>query len=351
MASNVSFLRLLIYKTSNLSRGFYFLAEKGTLYFFGFLLALSLYALSTESFFLSFIPELSDGLHAMADISSKSGRSSKKTISDSLWLPTATNQTVYAGDALFTESESTLIIKLNEFAKLFVEPDSYLRLREIDGKPLIRLSKGVIKAEVTDEQIIFIKKGAMIEKAILQKGTYFIKNDQTSGIQITAYDQNMNLAHGKKENSEQTKTSMAQPDDDPQTDSKGGPNLDNNDPVNAVEQEIQYELPTPNQGTIFLIKNPKEIAIGAFAKCPNSCTLKVYFNQSNILEKSMKLNEPAVLKISPDKILEGYYEWTFETETSQFKSDFKVKKFSEDELSNALLNEIPVERDIFKSCG
>lgn len=336
MASNVSF-----FKTSNLSRGFYFFIEKGTLYFFGFLLALSLYALSNESFFLPLIPELSDGLHAMAGINSKSGHSSKKTMIDSLWLPTTANQTVYAGDALFTESESTLVIKLNEHAKLFVESDSYLRLREIDGKPLIRLSKGVIKAEVTDEQVIFIKKGAMIEKAILQKGTYFIKNDQTSGIQITAYDQSVNLAQGKKENSEQTKSSMAQTDDDPTTESKDTRQASETE--KASEQEIEYDLPTPTQGTVFLVKNPKEIAIGTLAKCPNSCSLKVYFNQSVILEKNMKMNESTVLKISPDKILEGYYEWTFETETSQFKSDFKVKKYSEDELSSALSNEIPVE--------
>ena len=72
MASNVSF-----FKTSNLSRGFYLFIEKGTLYFLGFLLALSLYALSNESFFLPLIPELSDGLHAMAGINSKSGHSSK----------------------------------------------------------------------------------------------------------------------------------------------------------------------------------------------------------------------------------------------------------------------------------
>lgn len=336
MVSNVSF-----FKTSNLGRGFYYFVEKVTLYFFGFLLALSLYALSSESFFLPFIPELTEGLDAMAGISSKSGHSSKKTITDSLWLPTTSNQIVYSGDALFTDSESTLVIKINDAAKLFVEPDSYIRLRKIDGKPLIRLSKGVVKAEVTDEQIIFIKNGATIEKAILQKGTYFIKNDQTSGIQITTYDQNVNLSHGKKEYTEQTKSSMAQSEDDSQMDSKS-PHLEQ-EINNAVDQEIQYDLPTPTQGTIFLVKNPKEIAIGSLAKCPNSCSFKVYFNQSNVLEKSMKLNEPTVLKIPPDKIQEGYYEWTFETETSQFKSDFKVKKFSEDELSNALLNEIPVE--------
>lgn len=336
MASNVSF-----FKTSNLSRVFYFYIEQITLYFFGFLLFLSLYALSNESFFLPFIPELSKGLHAMARINSKSGHSSRKTMTDSLWLPTAANQTVYAGDALFTDSESTLVVKLNEHAKLFIEPESYVRLREIDGKPLIRLSRGVIKAEVTDEQVIFIKKGAMIEKAILQKGTYFIKNDQTAGIQITAYDQNVNLAQGKKETSGQAKSSMSQTDDDPQTDSKETHRA--SEPEKPAELEIEYDLPTPIQGTVFLVKNPKEIAIGSLARCPNSCTLKVYFNQVIILEKNMKRNEPTVLKISSDKISEGYYEWTFEAETSQFKSDFKVKKYSEDELSSALLNETPVE--------
>ncbi len=335
MATIVSF-----FKITNQGRGFYFYFEKVVLYFFLTLLVVSLYALSHDSFFLPFVPELSEGLKAMAGIDSKSGHSSKKTAVDSLWLPTVQTQTVYAGDALFTESESSLVIKLNANAKLIIEPDSYLRLREIDGKPLIRLSKGIIKAEITDEQVIFIKKGAVIEKAILQKGTYFIKNDQTSGIQITAYDQNANLTQGKKEDST-PKSTASQTDENQDPESvKAKANNPANDPA---QSEIEYDLPTPAQGTLFLVKNPKVIAVGAHAKCPNSCHLKIYLNQSSILEKTMKTNEPAVLKISQDQVAEGLYEWIFETETSQFKSDFTVKKYSDETLSDAISNGTPVE--------
>jgi len=181
MLNKVSF-----FKSHNLSLAFGRFFEKFVLYLFGAVLMFSLYSLSNESVFLIFINELKTGLEPIALIDSKSGPSSKRTVIDSLWLPTLEKQLVYVGDSLFTKDEATLSVKLNENAKLFVEPNSYLRIRKIDGLPLIRLSQGVVKAEVTGEQTILIKKGAHIEKVILQKGTYFIKNELSSGIQITA---------------------------------------------------------------------------------------------------------------------------------------------------------------------
>lgn len=342
MLVNVSFFRV-----SNLSRAFYVLSENAAIGFFGLLLAVSLYTLSSDTLLLSFVSEISTGLDSMAEVRSKTGYASRKTVLDSLWLPMSLNQKIFKGDSLFTESESTLAIKLNETANLFVEPNSFLRFREVDGKPLIRLSRGIVKAEVTDEQIIFIKRGAWVEKVLLQKGTYFIKNDQSAGIQITTYDQNVNLAQGRSEESKKMQSLSSESEEDKfERESQSEKTETSQEAVKtdiADGIDFEFDLPTPRDGTLFLVKNSRSIAVGSMSKCLNSCLLKVYFNQKIFIERSFRINEPAVIKISSDQIKFGNYEWTFETEISQFKAQFSVEEYSDAELSKALENERPVE--------
>ncbi len=343
MLNKVSF-----FKPHNLSLAFGRFFEKFALYFFGAVLMFSLYSLSNETVFLIFIKELQTGLEPIAIIDTKSGPSSKRTVIDSLWLPTLEKQIVYVGDALFTKDEATLGIKLNENAKLFVEPNSYLRIRKIDGLPLIRLSQGVVKAEVTGEQTILIKKGANIEKVILQKGTYFIKNELSSGIQIMAYTQNANLTQGHTEKSNPIKNSATNNTDEetdkPDKVEKIDSTKEKPTTGKIAETDTDFDLPTPIEGTLFLVKNPKDIVVGSMPKCPDSCSIKIYYNQENILvEKNLNKNEPALIVLKSETLQEGFYEWIFETQTSQFKSHFNVRKFSEDSLSEAIRTDTPIE--------
>ena len=343
MTNKVSFFKL-----HNLSLAFGRILETFVLYFFGAALLFSLYSLSNESVFLIFISELKTGLQPIALIDTKSGPSSKRTTIDSLWLPTNEKQIVHVGDSIFTKDEATLGIKLNENAKLFVEPNSYLRIRKVDGLPLIKLSQGVVKAEVMGEQTILIKKGATIEKVILQKGTYFIKNELSSGIQITAYTQNTNLTQGETEKSNKVKNST--PDNtEAETETP-----DQSKNVEATKEKLNlgsskedstdFDLPTPVDGTLFLVKNPKDIVVGSMARCPDTCRMKIYFNEDQtIVDVNLKQNDPGLIILKSSQLQEGYFECMFETQTSQFKSNFKIRKFSEDALSEAILTETPVE--------
>lgn len=104
-----------------------------------------------------------------------------------------------------------------------------------------------------------------------------------------------------------------------------------------------YDLPTPEEALTFLVKTPKAILISAQEQCENSCTLKVYRDHDLIASTEFMKGQPSYLKLPPEKVQEGIYEWTFESETSAFKSNFEIKKFSEDEFMKALSANKPIE--------
>ncbi len=316
--------------------------EKGLLSLFTLLFLFSIYTLANEGYWLRFIGEINVGLKPMATATERKGDVIKRTQIDTLWLPVQLQKLIYDGDIVSTFSDSSVEISISATSKLFVEPDSMIRLRTFDGKPLIRLSLGAVKATFTEDQVILIKKGSEIEEVLMRKGTYFIKNDQSAGIQITPYENEIKNSGPKEES--RTKAHMS---DEAVVDEAQSHAAMKAADESIKRGEVVYDLPSPAEGTQFLVKdanhNLKNILISAQEYCRDRCMLRVYKNSKVLKSQEFSKGQVAYYKLSAQDLSPGFYEWSFESENSSFKSNFEIKKFSDEEFEKSLLLEKPIE--------
>lgn len=324
--------------------------EKMVLFFFSLVFLLSLYALCSDRFLLRFIPEFKQSLIPIAKVSFKKGMVIRKTRLDSLWIPVELGAVLYDGDRFMTYDDSAAEIIISEKAKIYVEPSSIVRVRNVDGKPLIRVSNGSVKTEFTEDQTILIKKGSKIEEVVVRKGEYFIRNESSAGIQITTYNSQFKSVGGKTEPEKQTKMKVAEEktadtesisDEDKLKETENSPKLSIEEikKAEAVAQAIEdanylYDLPTPKAHTLFLLKaerkNPQKLLISAEQKCNNKCKLTLYRDQEILKHAEFISPQQPLFWLEPQEIKPGNYKWVYESETAQSESDFKVQDFSND---------------------
>ena len=300
-------------------------------------LIFSSYTLYSNSFWASFIKEIHTDLSAVATVSSLKGDALQKTRFDMLWLPSKKNKTIWDGDLYSTSSESLAEISISETLKLFLEPDTLVRLKRIDNKPLIRLSQGSIKAEFSEDQSILIKKGVKIEEVFIRKGTYFIKNEATIGIQITNFDSELKKLDQHKVN-DNKKAAVKFDEEEALT-----KNSNQSSTTEETRVDRVYDLPTPEENTIFFVNKPRQIIISASENCADLCSLDLYKDGVKIISKKFKKQDPSYLTLTIDSKSLGKYEWTFESEISNFRSQFEVKLFSQNEIDSALSQEKPID--------
>lgn len=306
---------------------------------YGFFLSLfcfSIYTTVSTTFWLQFLEPITAGLNPIGKISAKTGSSIRKTHLDSLWLPILTENKIFNSDILLTEKDSNVEVEINKDLHLTVEPKSLVRITLLDGKPLIRLSKGEVKTQFTNDQVVLIKRGPRIEEVLIRKGTYLIKNDMSAGIQITSFAQETKSLAGAKDEAK-TKAKM-----------KDTSLEETNGPVKQAELKeevprVNYDLPTPQDGTTFLVKNSQPIVIGAKIVCPDRCQLTIFRDNHEL--KSLKWNEgePSLTRLDGDELQPGKYSWSFSSQMSEHKSTFTIQEFSESALEKAIENSLPVE--------
>ncbi len=308
-----------------------------TLYvFFLGLFVFSIYTTISTTFWLRFLEPITTGLNPIGHVSTTTGSSIRKTHLDSLWLPLSHQNKIFNSDILLTEKDSNIEVEINRDVKITVEPRSLVRITWFDGKPLIRLSKGEIKTQFTNDQVVLIKKGPRIEEVLIRKGSYLIKNDMSAGIQITSFAQETKSLAGLKEEAK-TKAKMKDTSfEEPQT----APKV-----TEATEEAptVNYDLPTPSEGTVFLLKNAQPIFIGAKVVCPDQCQMTLYRDNHEFKSFKWKRNESSVVSIESDEVQPGQYSWSFTSQMFEYKSAFSIQPFSEQALEKAIDNSQPIE--------
>jgi hypothetical protein len=112
---------------------------------------------------------------------------------------------------------------------------------------------------------------------------------------------------------------------------------------NILTKFGKLQLPTPKEGTTFLVNTPGEIVIAAIAVCPDNCEMRVSFNGAEYYRRSFRMNEQPIARIPGSSIQYGDYTWTFTTGDKDFKHSFKIKKYSNENLMEAMKSKAPVE--------
>lgn len=323
---------------------------------FALLFLISLVGLFNERLLLQFVNEYSLGMLPLAKVSAKTGNVVRKTRVDTLWIPIYMAKPVYDGDRIVTYADSTIEISMGDQAKLFVEPNSVVRLRQIDGHPLIRISEGSVKAEFLKDQTIFIKRGAQIEEVVVRKGEYFIKSNSSAGVQITTFSQSNKQIAGKKDVEKNVKMEATEAVDE-KSDEKSDKSLAETtaqakQALALEELNFMYDLPTPAPHTLFLRKTKAispaateefEFFISATQRCENKCKMTLYFNKEIFRQADFQSPQQPLLRIAPSEIKNGDYRWIFESDNYNFESDFKVRDYSVELLNDAIANDEPVE--------
>jgi hypothetical protein len=302
-----------------------------------FVFLFSLYTLGSNTFWPRFLHAEVKGLSPIGQINSEAGQSARKTRIDSLWLPVFQRQIVYNADMLSTEKNSTIEIELTKELRFSVEPKSLVRIRMLDGKPLLRLSKGEIKTDFSNDQTILIKKGPRIEEVLIRKGTYLIKNDISAGIQITSFTQDIKSTSSL---SEQNRTKVQQAGDDF---AEEAPTKKSAAPAQEEVPHQVYDLPTPQDGTVFLLKGSQSIVVGAKAYCSDRCTLKIYRDQHEVKALRFSKGEFSVGQLESDETQSGQYSWSFSSDNFEHKSVFSILELTDQNLEQAISNGQPVE--------
>lgn len=304
------------------------------------ILVFGLYSMLSETFWPSFIQETAKDLVTVAKITLKKGTIQRRLSRDTLWLPLQNKSDVYTSDLVMTEKNSLAELKINDNIKFTIEPESMVRINMKDGKPLINIASGSIKTTLTKDTVFLIKKGSKIEEVLIRSGTYFVKNDSTAGLQITSFAADTGIAGGEKRSSGM-KAKAGAPSDD------GSAASNAKKPSEKLAQEKPeeppFDLPTPADSTVFLVKRQHEIVLGSKPICPDTCELQIY--RDNNLVKSLKFNsgDQAVITLNTTDLKVGSFIWKFESQTSQYQGSFAIRDYSETELSKAIEQGQPVE--------
>lgn len=303
----------------------------------GFIFLFSSYTTVSQTFWLRFLPPITYGLPAIGTVIGQAGSTNRKTKFDTLWLPVFSTQSVFDGDFVATEKDSTIEVELTKDLRFTVEPQSLIKIKLTDGKLLLRLSKGEVRTQFATDQTVFIKKGARIDEVIIRKGSYLIKNDTGAGIQITTFTQELKTTTSLNE---QARAKAQLQGDDTADEPTNGKSSRPKEKSAAAQA---YDLPTPREGTVFLMRGPQDVLIGAKTNCPDKCTLHIFKDQQEIKSLEFLEGEPCLFRLERSEIRTGLYSWAFSSQTFDYNSNFSIQEFTAQALANAIENGSPTE--------
>ena len=317
------------------------------------LLCLSLYSTANESLLLHFVQPLDKGLATIGRIRALKGSLERRTFIDTLRLPIGGESVAYDGDLIATGESVVGEVALQSGVVFVVQPNSLIRVRINGDKPLIKLSKGVVSVEASSESVLLAQVGSQVKEVTIQKGTHLIKNDQSFGIQITAFATQTNIGRGTVEG-KRTRARIKKANRD-----GTGPNVeeenegpDNEKPDSEGEEAHAsgehprpegFAIPYPPDDAVLLVRTPQDLALASQLVCPDNCKLRVRRNSQPLLLQDFIEGESAVGHIPASDLTDGDYEWTFDSETDQHTGHFHVKRFDNKSLNEAIASGSPVE--------
>lgn len=287
---------------------------------FGF----GVYTLSVNSFWVSYIGELTQGLTEVGYVESVDGKSTRRTYHDTIWLNLTKDKKVYTNDTIATHDSTTLEIQLQN-VKITLEENSLVRIRNINGKPVIRVAKGRVNAEVGEGSNLMVQTS--MKKTELQRGRYLLTSDNPP-------EPEGKEAEGDIANGLRSAKVVAKIDGEAKEES-----VDDSVPHEKVmappKQEVenpQWKLPTPAEGMIYLVQRPGSILFGYKEFCDDACTLIISKDNQTVKEFKFKTYEQAVAEVDSRDLPFGQYTWEYISTKASYKSHFEILPYSQENL-------------------
>jgi len=314
--------------------------EKGVLSFIGLLSIVIFYLLIEGQIILRFIPTNTKGAILIGKAERIKGSVYRKLKNDSLHLPIQLSDHIYIDDLITTSDQSSLEIQtINHKNSLSIEPNTILRLSQLNNKILLHIHSGSIITHFIEDETILLQAGATLKDFLVRKGTYFIKNS-SSGIQITAYNQNVSIKKSYELEDERRRTYKAETnrvEDSSSASSKDKTSQANSEPI---EFKMPLTLPFPSNNQVFLIANDtkiKEISLVAKKICLNNCLFKLSCNGKTFFEKEFITNETPYYILQISNTLSCHdFQWKFRDGDDEFENAFFIDKFSNETFDRYL---------------
>jgi len=306
--------------------------EKGTLTFIGILTLVIFYFLVEGQFILRLIPIHTKGSTPLGKVEEIKGTVYRKLKSDSLHLPIQISDQIYFDDLITTGDQSSLEIQTFNNNSLSLEPNTILRLSQLNNKILLHLHSGTIVTHFIEDEILLLQIGTSIKDIQIRKGTFLIKNS-TSGIQITAYTQNLNIKKSYELEEESRRSYKAEAGDEKSAATQA---KDDGATANSTltEFKMPISLPFPPNNQVFLITKDtkiKELSLVAKKACQNNCNFKLSCNGKTIFEKTFSVNETPYYSLQILSLsLCNDFQWNFKDGNDEFKNNFSIEVFSEE---------------------
>lgn len=324
--------------------------------FLSLVLIFSFYLISSNSFWVRFLPAVTNDLVPIAEIKSVEGTVLRKTTLDTLWIPISKNSKVFDSDLISTGDGDRAEVEMGDIS-FSIDPNSLVRMKVVDGKALIRLSSGSLNAKSKSDQMLKIQRGSQVEDVKLETGTYAIKSDSAFGVQITGFNQGVDEKKSAKNSGQPdpekdtTKEDLDEATDDAPTpenladnknEKKSSQPFDASGGMPAPKEPI-YNLPTPKENTQFLFRTPHSIVIAAQSLCTGICQLKIFRNQTEWRTIEFKEGQNPAFTLEASDLLEGRYDWLYKANSLELRSHFAVDSYADDKFIRAMEAGRPVE--------
>lgn len=289
-------------------------------YAFGItLFSFGIYTLSVNTFWINYIGELTQGLVEVGFVGAIEGKSTRRTYHDTIWLHLAKDKKVYNNDTIATHESTKLEINL-ENIKITLEENTLVRIKNINGKPVIRVARGLVNAEVGEGAQLLVQ--TTMKKTEVQRGRYLLTSDNPPEAEETEVDGD--IANGLRQAKALPKTTETskEKDDSDQTREK-------NSAKNMVAEPSLWKLPTPKDGSVFLVQRHGTILFGYRESCDETCSLVILRDEQVVKEFSFKTNEQAIVYVSTSELSFGRFTWEFKSSKDAFKSGFEILPYSQ----------------------
>lgn len=283
------------------------------------LFCFGIYTLSVNTFWINYIGELTQGLVEVGFVGNIDGKSTRRTYHDTIWLNLTKNKKVYNNDTIATHESTTLEINLDN-VKITLEENTLVRIKNINGKPIIRVARGIVSADVGEGAQLLVQ--TTMKKTEIQRGRYLLTSDnppETDGKEAEG-----DIANGLRQakNAPKAEGVAKEKDEEEQLREKKSPEK-------AVTQPQLWKLPTPADNAIFLVQRHGTILFGYKESCDETCGLTIFRDDQPVKEFSFKTNEQAIVYVSTSELPFGHYTWEFKSTKDYHKASFDLLSYSQ----------------------
>lgn len=290
-----------------------------TLFVFG------VYTLAESSFWISYIGEMTQGLTEVGYVSNLEGKSSRRTYHDSIWLNLSKNKKVYSYDTIATANSTTLEINLNNI-KITIDENSLVRIKNINGKPIIRVARGIVSAAVGEGSQLLVQ--TTMKRTEIQRGRYLLTSDHPP--EAEANEADGDIANGLRAAKDVVKkldvvSETAHAKDDGDLKERIGTEK-------TSTETSAWKLPSPAQGALFLVQKHGTILFGYQESCDESCSIRISQNDKTVREYKFRPNEQATVYVSTSDLSYGEFIWEFVSSKQTRKFNFEIQPYSQERL-------------------